>query len=344
MKNLKGLATGIGSLPYTAQVDRALDLIFACAPQIPFWPQLPKRGVREGMLAQFSENLPCLRLRQDGVFFDGRAKEKELELFYSCLITDDRDYFKITPAYAAGLHAFYQRLQEMDLASIQLIKCHITGPFTFAASLQDQEGKSLLHDPVMMQAIIKGLLMKALWQVELFKEFGKQVLVFIDEPYLGCFGSAYTPINKEDVVSGLAEMTDDLRQAGALSGVHCCGNTDWSILTDISTLDMINFDAFGFQEKFVLYADNLKAFFSRGGMVCWGIVPTMEFSVSLTPQALVNKIQEGVDALVRKGLDKQLILNNLLISPSCGLGNLEVAQAENILRLLSETSILLKKP
>ena len=61
MLKLKGLATGIGSLPHH-NVDAALDLIFQYIPNIPFWPQLPKRDIREGMVAQFSENLPFLKI------------------------------------------------------------------------------------------------------------------------------------------------------------------------------------------------------------------------------------------------------------------------------------------
>ena len=51
--NLKGLATGIGSLPLT-NVQATLDLILRYLPVAPFWPQLPKCDQREGMLAQFS--------------------------------------------------------------------------------------------------------------------------------------------------------------------------------------------------------------------------------------------------------------------------------------------------
>ena len=76
---------GIGSLPYL-EANSALDLIFEYCPQIPFWPQLPKRDAREGMTAQFSEHVPC--------------KDKELELFYDRIISEDLDYFKISPDFA----------------------------------------------------------------------------------------------------------------------------------------------------------------------------------------------------------------------------------------------------
>ncbi|MFH1129037.1 MAG: methionine synthase, partial [Candidatus Omnitrophota bacterium] len=59
--NLRGLATGIGSLPYEDPA-KAVDLVLKYLPQIPFWPQLPKLGGCEGMVAQFAQNLPCLKI------------------------------------------------------------------------------------------------------------------------------------------------------------------------------------------------------------------------------------------------------------------------------------------
>lgn len=339
--SLKGLATGIGSLPFT-DADEAVDLVLKYLPQIPFWPQLPKRDIREGMLAQFSENLPCLKVTPDGLFFDGRDKDKELEKFYERVIAQDSDYFKISANAASGLYKFYQRLEGADLRNIEFIKCHVTGPFTFASSVTGENKRALLHDDVFMQAILKGLAMKALWQINFFRKFGKKMIIFFDEPYLASFGSAYSTVNRESVVSALSEFTAGLKSQDVLTGVHCCGNTDWSIFTDIETLDIINFDAFGFLDRLVLYADNLKKFFKRGGILCWGIVPTSEFSGKETVDLLAGKIKEGINLLSNKGLDKDLLTQNLLLSPACGLGTLSVEKSEQILKLLSEASLFAK--
>jgi len=343
MLELKGLATGIGSLPHK-DVGTALDLIFKYLPNIPFWPQLPKRDIREGMVVQFSENLPCLRVSRDGLFFSTlEDKEKELEIFYERIIAGDVGYFKISSDFALGLHKFYQRLKNSSSSDIEFIKCQLTGPFTFAASVKDELGNALLHNPVFMQAILKGLIMKALWQIEFFKEFNKKIIMFVDEPYLGCFGSAYTSINREDVVKGLRELTEGIKSEDILLGVHCCGNTDWSIFTDVKTIDIINFDAFGFLDRVVLYANNLNEFLKRGGILCWGIVPTQEFTDKETADLLIKKINAGVDVLVKKGLDRELLLDRLLLSPACGLGTLDINKSEKIFKLLSEVSLSIRK-
>ncbi len=332
---IKGLATGIGSLPHK-DATSALDLIFKYIPRIPFWPQLPRRDARESMVAQFSENLAGIKFTPKGLLF--KADDKELETFYEHLISGDLDYFKISADFAAGLKAFYSRLKREDLKKIEFIKCQVTGPFTFAAGINDENGVSLLHNSVYKQAILKGLAMKALWQLNLFRGFGKKIMLFFDEPYLGCFGSAFTPLNREDIIKDLGELTAQVKSEDVLIGIHCCGNTDWSMFTDIKTVDIINFDAFGFSERLLLYADNLKAFFKRQGMLCWGIVPTQEFKASVSSQALQQKISEAVTALVKKGLDKEMLLSNSFISPSCGLGSLNERQADGILALLFEMS------
>jgi len=353
--NLKGLATGVGSLPHK-EIGAALDLIFEYLPVIPFWPQLPKRDIREGMVAQFSENLPCLKVARDGLFFDGSCQEKALEAFYERIIAGDIDYFKISQDFALGLHKFYQRLENSSSSDIEFIKCQITGPFTFAASVKDESGSALLHNPVFMQAILKGLMMKALWQINFFEEFNrpprrrrgdgqshKKIIMFVDEPYLGCFGSAYTPINREDVVKGLRELTEGIKSENVLVGVHCCGNTDWSIFTEIDSIDIINFDAFGFLDRLVLYADNLKEFLKRGGILCWGVVPTQGFTDKETADLLVRSIKGGIASLTKKGLDRDLLLENLLLSPSCGLGTLDIEKSARIFKLLSEVSLSIRK-
>lgn len=341
--DIKGLATGIGSLPHT-DIDKALDLIFKYTPQIPGWPQLPKRDIRERMVIQYSQGLPCLRLSlsKNDLFFDFSTQEEELAKFYEHIIADDREYFKISQDYAAGLWQFLSRLENENLKKIKFIKGQITGPFTFAASINDSEGRAIMHNPIFLQAICEGLAMKALWQVDMLKKFKKPIIIFLDEPYLVCLGSGFTPINRDDVIKTLNEITGKIKSAETLVGIHCCGNTDWSIFTEIKGIDIISFDAFGFLERILLYAEELGSFFKRGGILAWGIVPTEAFSSEVNVSVLVEKIKSGIEALVKKGIDKDLLEKRLIITPSCGLGALGSDKAELIFKCLAELSSILK--
>jgi len=339
---MKGLATGVGSLPFL-DAQKAIDLILRYVPCAPFWPQMPKRDMREGMIAQFSENLPGLKIDASGLRFAPVDQEKELEAFYERFIAEDLSYFKLSPDFAGGLYAFYQRLKGADLSRVEFIKCQVTGPFTFCAGINDLNGKSILHDKVLMQAMVKGLSMKALWQLDYFKEFGKKIIMFFDEPYLASVGSAYTPVNRNDVINVFSELTEGLKGSGCLVGIHCCGNTDWGMLMDAKGIDIINFDAFEFQERFVLYSDDLNRFLKKGGIICWGIVPTQGYNVSQVPELLAMKIKSGLDILIKKGIDRQLLLDRLMISPACGLGSLDAQNAEGIFSLLNQTSAFIRK-
>jgi methionine synthase II (cobalamin-independent) len=342
MTDLKGLATGIGSLPLL-DVQEAVELILRYVGSAPFWPQLPRIDARESMVAQFSENLPGLKFDAGTLHFVSEGKGKLLELFYEKFIERDLDYFKISPDFSRGLHAFYQRLNNKDLSDMQFIKCQVTGPFTFCAGINDANGNAILHDKVLRQAMANGLSMKALWQLDLFKRFGKKMIMFFDEPYLSAVGSAYTPVNRNEVIDVLSELASGLDSQDCLIGIHCCGNTDWSMLTDTQGLDIINFDAFGFQERFVLYANNLNNFLKKGGIICWGIVPTQDVSADYTPELLIEKIKSGLDILVKKGIDRDILMERLMISPACGLGTLDAPRAKEILSLLSRTSSFLRK-
>jgi hypothetical protein len=51
-----------------------------------------------------------------------------------------------------------------------------------------------------MEALIHGLAMKALWQIKTLKNFNKKIILFLDEPYLSCFGSGFSPITREQVI------------------------------------------------------------------------------------------------------------------------------------------------
>lgn len=150
-------------------------------------------------------------------------------------------------------------------------------------------------------------------------------------------------VNRNDVIDVFSELTDSLMSQDCLVGIHCCGNTDWGMLMDAEGIDIINFDAFDFQERFVLYADNLNSFLRKGGMICWGVIPTQGYNTSQTPEGLSQKIKSGLDILVKKGIDRELLLERLMISPACGLGTLDAQKAEGILNLLNQTSVFIRK-
>ncbi len=70
----------------------------------------------------------------------------------------------------------------------------------------------------------------------------------------------------------LDEVFTAIHAEEALAGVHCCGNTDWSVLL-ATQVDILNLDAYNYLEYLALFPMELREFLDRGGVVAWGIVP-----------------------------------------------------------------------
>ncbi|MEW6171101.1 MAG: methionine synthase [Candidatus Omnitrophota bacterium] len=336
----KCITTGIGSLPYKNSKE-ALDLILKYLPDLPFWPQLPQRDFKESMVIQYTQGIPCLETEnKEIVFKEERYTPEALTSFYEKVLAGDLEYFKITEDFAKGFYEFLNAL-ENNLIKADFIKGQVTGPFTFAASIKDKNDKSMLSDQTMMEVVVQGLVMKASWQIKKIKDYKKNPIIFFDEPYLSAFGSAYTPLTKEVVVKTLVNLIEPLKKQDCLLGIHCCGNTDWSIFME-SGFDIINFDAFNYFQNLALYTNDLKKFLKNKGTLAWGIVPTSGFEKE-TRESLSKRFENNIDILDKKGLDRELIFKQALITPSCGLGTLNIREAQGVFKLLSNLSEDLRK-
>ncbi len=58
---------------------------------------------------------------------------------------------------------------------------------------------------------------------------------------------------------------------------------------------------------------------------------------------LVEKIKDQFDMLVKKGIDKKIMLKKCLLTPSCGLGTVAEQDADRVLEVLKNTSLALRK-
>lgn len=335
LDGLKIKATGIGSMPHK-DTKYVCEFILENFPDLPFWPQLSKINPRENMLIQYSENLPCLvrDLEKKGVYLNPKLnREEELLKFYEKFTENDIGYFKISPEYAAG---FYSLLKEAGNKSGEYLKGQVVGPITFLASVTDIEGKALLYDEMLSDAVIKALGMKAVWQIKEIEKINKKPIIFFDEPYLSSFGSAFCNLSREQVVKTLNDIIQVVKGHGNIPvGVHCCGNTDWAMMLE-TEIDILSFDFFGFGKNFTLYPQPIKKFMARGGIIAFGVVPTSEYNSSQTISLLQDKFKNSLLELEKKGIDKNSLLKNSIFTPSCGMGLLSEETAEKIVKLTAE--------
>jgi hypothetical protein len=336
----------IGSLP-VADHNEALDLVLAATPEIPLWVQLPIFQ-EEGMVPQFMPGMPGLVKSEDRWLVDngGDAFESELTQFYEDYlqaVADEtalvKSRFALAPDVARGFHVFRERVGQIALPPTA-VKGQVTGPVTFGLGLKDRQGRPVFYDPHARDAAVKLLALKAAWQVARLKFIGVPVIVFVDEPALAGYGSSeLISISGGEIVAALDEVFTAIHNAGGVAGIHVCANTDWGLILE-STVDVVNFDAYGYADRFLLYADQVKTFLARGGLVAWGIVPTGPADVieQETAETLVDRWQQLMAAAERAGLDAQALRRQSLITPSCGTGSLSEFHARKVLDLTREVS------
>jgi hypothetical protein len=347
----KFMATGIGSMPFD-NVDYAVNVSLSRLKNAPFWPQLPKLDLNEQMEIQYSEGLPCINIdREKGrMYFDtsGDYSEAFAEFYEAYLMAMDPDdgngdcsAMAIGPEFSRGIYTFEKELQTRNL-TLPFVKVQTTGPISFALTIVDENKRAIYYNEEFRDVVIKALAMKCRWQIQKFQPFADKVICFIDEPILSGFGSStYVSVKREDVVAHLAEVIDAVHSDNAFAGIHCCGNTEWSILIDAG-VDMVNFDAFEFGETIAMYPDAVKTFLNRGGMLAWGIVPTSTAIREQTVESLVDHFEKMMGNLAAKGIDKQLITEQAVITPSCGTGSMKPGDAEKVFEMAEALSLAMK--
>jgi len=337
------MATAIGSLPHK-DPSIACDIILSSIPQIPIWPQLPKTDIREAMEIQYSEGLPCVVLDKEKqrMYFNTSGEiTSELEKFYENYLADNLDYFQISPLFSRGIYEMEKKLKEEHLAP-PYFKNQVTGPVTTSLGRVDENKRAIYYNEIFRDIITKGTEMKARWLVRKFGFLGCSQICFIDEPILSAFGSStFVSVQRPDIVQYLKAVVNAIHKEDGLAGIHCCGNTEWTILIDAG-VDIISFDAYDFGETIGYYPEEIKAFLEKGGILAWGIVPTSEKIKDESPESLVKKLEGVIENLSQKRINKNLIQEGCLLTPSCGTGSLTIELSERVFDQLSKVSILLR--
>ncbi len=348
----KFLATAIGSMPFS-DPEYAVDVSLRCLPEAPIWPQLPKLGMNEQMEIQYSEGLPCIVIDKEKsrMYFDtsGDYSEDFANFYEAYMMAMDPDEgngdcsaMAISLDFAKGLHTLEKRVKSENLR-LPFIKVQTTGPCSFALTIVDENKRAIYYNEEFRDVIIKALAMKCRWQIQKFSNYSDKVICFIDEPILSGFGSStYVSVKREDVVSIFVEMIEAVHADDALAGIHCCGNTEWSILIDAG-VDIVNFDSFGFGTTIAMYADKVKAFLGNGGILAWGAVPTSKAIRDHDVESLAAHFEKMMDNLAVKGIDKQLIVEQAIITPACGTGSMEPADAEKVFEVTKALSERMKE-
>ncbi|MCW5212843.1 hypothetical protein VU04_08025 [Desulfobulbus sp. TB] len=351
-----GLPVLIGSLPLSGHKE-ALERIFEATPEIPLWPQLPGDPF-EGMMPQFAEGIPCIREEnlhdpEGRILYDTGVADFEEQMLsfyedYMAVLEDaeapEGARFSVSRKRAEGLYCFAEAIQEKQglyNQALIALKGQVTGPFTMLTGIKDAQGRAGYYDETIREMVMKGIAMKAAWQTRFLACCkSKPVMMFIDEPALAGLGSsAFISVNNEEIKDMINEVAEAIHQAGGLAGIHVCANTEWGLLLD-SHIDILSFDAYSFFDKLAALDEQVHSYLDRGGILAWGGIPTGKpYDIEKeSTQSLTMLWEHQMKKLIRPDRDRAKLLQQTLISPSCGTGSLRLEHAEKVLQMTKEVS------
>ncbi|MBA4380593.1 MAG: methionine synthase, partial [Anaerolinea sp.] len=290
---------------------------------------------------------------KEKIYFDTRQDiTSALEAFYTPILADDVGAFALRPEYAAGFYAMLETLKSPNpqsaISNPQFAKGQVTGPISFGLTVTDQDLRASLYNEMLADAILKNAAMIARWQVRQLKTARPNVIIFVDEPYMASFGSAFISLSREQVIAMLDEVFEAIHAEGGLAGVHCCANTDWGVLL-ATKVDILNLDAYGYIENLALYPIELRAFLDKGGAVAWGIVPNNEEIYRVTTEGLAQRLRDGFRLLSKKAAARGVSIQpeefdtRSMIVPACGLGSTSIDVADKVFEVLAALGEMLKK-
>ncbi|MGD0818500.1 MAG: methionine synthase, partial [Methanomassiliicoccales archaeon] len=230
---------------------------------------------------------------------------------------------------------FYELLKRNLPQGAMAVKGQVIGPVSAGLQILDQNGRPAIYDEAYGEIIRRNLNMCVRWQERRLSKLSDKVIIFLDEPSLSLIGTPFASVSSDNVISWVDEVFEGVK---AIRGLHCCGNTDWPMVLSTS-VDILSFDAYNYAFSVSLYPDQLKAFLVRGGALSWGLIPNMDHRLEKeTVSSLLTKFNSTLNELVAKGLNQDVLLEQSIITPECGLGGLSEAESVHVLDLLVEVS------
>ncbi len=202
----------------------------------------------------------------------------------------------------ATLAAF---LEQVQARRPRFAKVQLAGPATLAAH---GPGPVMEHLPETVRALTLRL-----------AQAGVTPLVFLDEPALH---EASAPVTALEFVRRTAS------EAGAIVGLHCCGQANWAELLGLG-FDLISLDARLSLDALLEDRRAWLRFLERGGRLCLGIIPT-----DAGARYDVDELCDSVEASLRATTPHfERALSRMLLSPACGLA---LHSAEDARRITAE--------
>lgn len=307
-----GAPTSVGSLPH---VDReaAISFVLDRTPELPAAPTLPGIEPLEMMIPQAAWGIVGVELAADGTLS----------------IPDPDAVDPLAPLGDRGLSGrpfgTWRRFLDRVAGRTEPVKLQLTGPLTLGlmliqAGLPPKQAFAVSSRAVSTRA-------SDLLDLADARAPGVPRLLVFDEPGLVGGLRADLLLAADDVIDLLSGSLA-AAEGRALTGVHCCGATDWRLVLQAgpNLLSLpVGADVTG-------SAGALGTFLERGGWVAWGAVNT-DGPLGESPSRSWRQLSSQWCELVQAGCDPVLLRRQSLVTPVCGLALHDEAQADHVFAL-----------
>jgi hypothetical protein len=301
-----GCVTGVGSLPHV-NPDEAVEFVARYCPELPFWPQLPRRCAAEGVIGQGMGRLI-------------EFVESSVRPYCWTVRTEARSGFEagledaeagLLPENAAGFFALERAIEANRFPLARAVKAQIEGPATLAHCLY------LLDEPMSrssewLERLAAFLERQVAWQVRRLSAHGLPVVFVLDEPTLTPALVRHAGPVLATITSSIRRVLDAARREGAIAGLHCCAPLPLALLAQLD-IDLLSFDAhLPIDEPG--FAHFARALEERNGYLAYGLAPTGSTS------ATVESMKHRWLALASVLENPSAIAGRSLVTATCGLG------------------------
>ncbi|MFD0402505.1 methionine synthase [Kitasatospora sp. NPDC127121] len=320
--DLRGAATGVGSLPGTDAREAAKTSTGALE-QLPFLPELPARGPGADMIGRGAGLLVELfaQTEPSGWRFADRPG-RDTRRAHSWLGEDLDALEEFTQGYQGAL------------------KLQAVGPWTLAASIELRHGEKALSDHGACRDIAGSLtegLRRHLADVRR-RVPGAQLVLQLDEPSLPAVlagsvktASGFQRLRSVDRQVAEEVLRETIRGLDVPVVVHCCAPQVPIPLLRRAGVAGVSLDFSLLTER---EDDDLGEAVEAGTAILAGVVPSTDQEVS-DPAGSV----QGVRTLWRRlGFAPELLGRRVLVTPTCGLAGASPAYARKALSLAARAA------
>lgn len=294
--------------------------------EILFTPQLPQKNFKKNLIAEFFEKIPLTQTKNGFPKFVLEGNDPKLLSALRDFRFEDREEMEI-------LNYFDKRGE--------YFKTQITGPVTMLLNISDAQDRNLFEFPKLVEWMKEYLIERARSRARMISARGWTAIVFLDEPSLSQLEPLLLTSQKKFLVELLNSFVTELSKEGAIVGLHCCGNTDWSLVFEAG-FDIVSFDAVKDMDHFLSDKELVRSFFRRGGVVSWGLVPSEYLGYELDCGKLVESFVDRLARLVNPSLSLNQILLQSMVTTSCGTAGLSLDDNESAHRWVQDVSGILK--